>query len=101
MPKPRPTKPRPSAILPGGIVVMDEPAHCNVTVFADRGEVLLVFNGRDDGVIGQIFVGLTGNQTLQLIDRLTTHYEFCTKAAREGRGGSSWPGDVGEGEPRQ
>ena len=30
----------PGEILPGGIVLIDEPAHVNVTTFASNGEVL-------------------------------------------------------------
>jgi hypothetical protein len=32
----------PGTILPGGIVLIDEPAHVNVTTFAQNGEVLLI-----------------------------------------------------------
>lgn len=81
----------PGKVLPGGIVVIDEPAHCNVTTFADRGEVLLVFNTRRGAEVGQVIIGLTGNQVLQLIDRLQQHADTCARAVAEGRGGAEFP----------
>lgn len=81
----------PGAVLPGGIVLIDEPAHCNVTTFADRGEVLLTFNARSGGDVGQVIIGLTGNQALQLIGRLQEHADACGRAVVEGRGGARFP----------
>ena len=82
----------PGVLLPGGIVLVDEPAHCNVTTFADRGEALLVFNARAGAEnIGQVIIGLTGNQVLQLIQRLQQHADACGRAVAEGRGGARFP----------
>lgn len=81
----------PGTILPGGIVLVDEPEHCNVTTFADRGEVLLTFNSRDGGNVGQVIIGLTGHQALQLIQRLQEHSDTCARAIAEGRGGARFP----------
>lgn len=81
----------PGSILPGGIVLIDEPAHCNVTTFAARGDVLLTFNTRPGGNCGQVLIGLTGNQVLQLIERLQAHSDACARAVVEGRGGARWP----------
>lgn len=87
----------PGSILPGGIVLIDEPAHCNVTTFATNGEVLLTFNTRPGGNCGQVIIGLTANQTLELIRRLQQHADACGRAMVEGRGGASFqdkaPGD--------
>jgi hypothetical protein len=81
----------PGAILPGGIVLIDEPAHANVTTFADRGDVLLSFNTRPGGNCGQVIIGLTANQALQLIERLQAHADACARAVVEGRGGARFP----------
>lgn len=81
----------PGAMLPGGIVVIDEPAHANVTTLAQRGETLLVFNTRRGADVGQVIIGLTGNQTLQLIQRLQEHADACARAVAEGRGGVRFP----------
>jgi hypothetical protein len=81
----------PGAILPGGIVLIDEPAHANVTTFADRGDVLLTFNTRPGGNCGQVIIGLTANQALQLIERLQAHADACARAVVEGRGGARFP----------
>ena len=81
----------PGAILPGGIVLIDEPAHVNVTTWADRGDVLLTFNTRPGGNCGQVIIGLSANQALQLIERLQTHADACGRAMAEGRGGARFP----------
>jgi hypothetical protein len=100
----------PGSILPGGIVLIDEPAHCNVTTFADivgyvdatgpgppaarrsePGDVLLTFNTRPGGNCGQVIIGLSPSQTLTLIERLQMHSEHCRKAVAEGRGGATFP----------
>lgn len=80
----------PGAILPGGIVLIDEPAHVNVTTF-ERGDVLLTFNTRPGGNCGQVIIGLSANQALQLIERLQTHADACGRAMAEGRGGVRFP----------
>ena len=69
------------SILPGGIVLIDEPAHCNVTTFAAQGDVLLTFNTRPGGECGQVIIGLSAHQAVQLIERLQTHADACARAA--------------------
>ena len=81
----------PGTILPGGIVLMDEPAHVNVSTFVASGEMLLTFNARPGGNCGQVIIGLSGNQALQLIERLQTHADVYRLAVSEGRGGASFP----------
>lgn len=81
----------PGTILPGGIVLIDEPAHVNVTTFAQRGDVLLTFNTRPGGNCGQVFIGLSAHQALQLIERLRAHADACERAVVEGRGGARFP----------
>jgi hypothetical protein len=81
----------PGAILPGGIVLIDEPAHVNVTTFAQLGDVLLCFNARPGGDCDQVLIGLTANQALQLIERLQAHADACARAVVEGRGGARFP----------
>jgi hypothetical protein len=83
--------PTPGSILPGGIVLIDEPAHVNVTTFAENGEVLLTFNCRDGGNCGQVVIGLTANQALQLIERLQSHADACGRAIVNGKGGARFP----------
>jgi hypothetical protein len=80
----------PGSVLPGGIVLVDEPAHCNVTTFAANGEVLLVFNARPGGDVGQVFIGLTPNQVMQLVERLQKHADVCARAVVEGKGGGGF-----------
>jgi hypothetical protein len=82
---------QPGTILPGGIVLIDEPAHCNVTTFAERGEVMLTFNTRPGGDCGQVIIGLSGHMVLQLIQRLQMHADTCGRAVAEGRGGARFP----------
>jgi hypothetical protein len=81
----------PGSLMPGGIVLVDEPAHANVTTFTHNGEVLLTFNMRPGAEIGQILIGLTANQTLQLIARLQEHSDVCGRAIVEGKGGTKFP----------
>lgn len=81
----------PGSILPGGIVLIDEPAHANVTTFADNGEVLLTFNCRPGGNCGQVIVGLTPNQAMQLVERLQMHHDACLRAVALGKGGGRFP----------
>ncbi len=81
----------PGSILPGGIVLMDEPAHVNVTTFAGNGEVLLSFNARPGGDCGQVILGLTPNQAVQLIERLQMHNDAVMRAIAEGKGGARFP----------
>jgi hypothetical protein len=81
----------PGTMLPGGIVLIDEPAHVNVTTFADTGDVLVTFNTRDGGNVGQVMIGLSANQAMQLIERLQAHGDACGRAVAEGRGGAKFP----------
>lgn len=81
----------PGSILPGGIVLIDEPAHCHVTTFASNGEVMLVFNTRRGGDCGQVFIGLSARQAQQVIERLSHDREHIDKAVAEGRGGAEFP----------
>ena len=75
-------------------MLIDEPAHANVTTFAGAGDVLLSFNTRPGGDCGQVIIGLTANQALQLIERLGTHAEVCRLAVAAGRGGASFPDEA-------
>lgn len=77
----------PGSILPGGIVLIDEPASCGVTTFTANGEVLLTCNFRDGGDISQFIMGLTPNQVLQLIKALQANQ----RALVEGKGGARFP----------
>ena len=81
----------PGTILPGGIVLMDEPAQAGVTTFAANGEVLLTFNARPGGDCGQVILGLSPNQCLQLIERLQAHSDACARAIVLGKGGVRFP----------
>lgn len=81
----------PGSILPGGIVLIDEPAHVNVTTFTGNGEVLLSFDCRAGGNCGQVIIGLTPHQALQLIARLHVHSDVCARAIAEGKGGAQFP----------
>lgn len=91
----------PGTILPGGIVLIDEPAHVNVMTFAERGDVLLTFNTRPGGNCGQVIIGLSANQALQLIERLQTHADACGRAVAEGRGGARFPDRGGRPDARR
>jgi hypothetical protein len=84
----------PGSILPGGIVLIDEPEHANVTTFAGAGDVLLTFNTRPGGNCGQVLIGLSAKQALQLIERLSAHAEFYRLAVAENRGGVSFPDEA-------
>lgn len=81
----------PGQILPGGIVLIDEPAHVGVTTFADNGEVLLTFNCRAGGNCGQVIIGLSPNQHIQLIERFQAHADACLRAIANGKGGARFP----------
>ena len=81
----------PGSILPGGIVLIDEPAHVNVTTFADFGEVLLTFNCRAGGNCGQVIIGLSPHQAMQLVERLQQHHDACLRAVALGKGGAKFP----------
>lgn len=78
----------PGAILPGGIILFDEPEHANVTTFAANGEVLLTFNARPGAAFGQVIIGLSAYQAMQLIERLQKHSDACSRAIVDGKGGA-------------
>lgn len=81
----------PGDIMPGGIVLIDEPASVGVATFAANGEVLLTFNCRGGGTCAQVIIGLSAHQNLQLIERLQKHADICGKAVADGKGGTRWP----------
>jgi hypothetical protein len=83
--------PTPGSILPGGIVLIDEPEGVSVNTFEANGEVLLAFNCRTGGDCGQVIIGLTPHQAVQLIERLQMHNDICTRAIAEGKGGARFP----------
>lgn len=85
------TTPTPGSILPGGIVLIDEPASVGVTTFAANGEVLLTFNNRPGGECGQVIIGLSPYQAMQLIERLQSHADICGRAIADGKGGAQFP----------
>jgi hypothetical protein len=86
----------PGSILPGGIILIDEPAFAGVTTFVANGEVLLTFNMRPGADFGQIIMGMTPHQTLQLIERLQAHADVCARAVAEGKGGARFPEKAAE-----
>lgn len=79
----------PGTIMPIGIVLIDEPATIGITTFAN-GEVLMTINARPGGNCGQVIVGLTPNQAMELIRRLHAHDDLYTRAIAEGRGGAGF-----------
>jgi len=81
----------PGSITPGGIVLIDEPAHASVTTFAANGDVLLTINMRPGSEIGQLIIGLSAHQALQLIERLQENAEHCRAAVAGGKGGNKFP----------
>jgi hypothetical protein len=78
----------PGSMLPGGIVLIDEPTFIGVTTFASNGDVLMTINTRPGGNCAQVIVGLTANQALQLIERLQAHSDACARAVVNGKGGN-------------
>ena len=78
----------PGSILPGGIVLIDEPQSSSLNIFAANGEVLLEFTCRPGGDIGQVIIGLSPHQVLQLIERLQTHDDVYQRAIVDGKGGA-------------
>ncbi len=84
----------PGTLLLGQILIADEPAHVHVTVFADEGSAMLTFNLREGSEVGQIMLGLSPHQVMQLIERLSAYSDVCGRAIAEGRGGVRFP-DMG------
>lgn len=80
----------PGSILPGGIILMDEPESVGVATFAANGEVLLTFTARPGAECGQVILGLTPNQAMQLIEMLHTHDDVYARAIKDGKGGASF-----------
>lgn len=74
-----------------GIVLVDEPAGLGIATFAANGEVLLTFNCRGGGDVGQVIIGLTPNQALQLLERLHTYDDVYHRAVLDGKGGARFP----------
>ena len=85
----------PGSILPGGIVLIDEPAFMGVSTFAYNGEVLMNITCRPGGDCNQIILGLTPRQALQLIERLQAHEDVYQRAIVEGKGGAEFPEKAG------
>jgi hypothetical protein len=81
----------PGTIFPFGLVMIDEPANVGVSTFANNGEVLLTVNCRNGGDCGQVIIGLSAHQTLQLIERLQVHADICGRAIVDGKGGAQFP----------
>jgi hypothetical protein len=77
-------------ILPGGIVLIDEPAGCAMNTFAGTGELLLSFNCRPGGNCGQVIIGLTAWQATQLIERLQKYEDVYKKVIVAGKGGAKF-----------
>lgn len=86
----------PCSILPGGIILIDEPAFAGVTTFAENGEVLLTLNLRPGGDCNQIIMGLTPHQAIQLIERLQAHDDIYLRAIANGKGGAKFPDKAGD-----
>ena len=78
----------PGTILPMGIVLIDEPAAMALSTFANNGEVLLAFNCRPGGNCGQVIIGLTPNQAVQLAEALHKYDDICLRAIADGKGGA-------------
>jgi hypothetical protein len=53
--------------------------------------VLLTFNCRGGADIGQIIIGLSPMQTVQLVERLQQHHDACLRAVALGKGGAKFP----------
>lgn len=81
----------PASILPGGIILIDEPAFIGVSTFAHNGEVLMNLTMREGGDFSQIIMGLSAHQALQLIERLQAHEDIYQRAVVEGKGGAKFP----------
>jgi len=77
----------PGIILPGGIVLVDEPATLHLSVFHDYARISMVFTCRDGGTCSQMIIGLSANQTVQLFDWMGAHVDTCRSAIAEGNGG--------------
>ena len=82
----------PGTLLLGGIVLIDEPAQAGVTVFGGEGDgsALLTIITRAGGEIGQVIIGLTPNQAVQLIERLSAHADVFHRAILQGKGGAGF-----------
>jgi hypothetical protein len=81
----------PGTMFPFGLVLIDEPASIGVNTFASSGEVLMTINCRNGGNCTQVIVGLSANQTIQLIKRLQTYSDICGRAVADGKGGAKFP----------
>jgi hypothetical protein len=81
----------PGSILPGGIVLIDEPASLGVATFRANGEVLLTFSCRPGDACSQVIFGLSAHQAVQLTEALQKHGDACLRAIAEGKGGARFP----------
>jgi hypothetical protein len=81
----------PGTLLLGEILIADEPAHIGVTTFRGDGTVLLTVNFRAGADVSQLMLGLSAQQALQLIERLSAHSDEYRRAVAEGHGGVRFP----------
>lgn len=63
----------------------------NVTTFAGNDEVLLTLNTRPGADVGQVIIGFTACQALELIRRLSVHSDLMQDAVAAGKGGAAFP----------
>jgi hypothetical protein len=75
-------------IFMGGIVLIDEPVGIGITTFSGSGEMLMTITAHGGGDVGQVIVGMTANQVVQLIQRLQKYEDVYNRAIAEGRGGA-------------
>jgi hypothetical protein len=80
----------PGAVLPGGIVLVDEPESLGISTFADSGEVLMTITCRPGDDCSQIIIGLTANQAVQMVEALHMHNDACLRAIAQGKGGAKF-----------
>jgi hypothetical protein len=82
-----------------GIVVVDEPATVSIQTFAlgpnpgpdpDVG-VMMVFNARRGAPFSQVMIGLSPQQTLDLLRLLEQSREYMQRAVEQGHGGPGFP----------
>jgi hypothetical protein len=81
----------PGSLLLGELLIADQPLYAGAEVFKHDGSLVLTFVLRPDADLVEIVFGLTSNQALQLIERLSTHSEVFRQSVAEGRGGAKFP----------
>ena len=79
-----------STMLPGGILLMDEPESVALATFAANGEVIMTINARPGGHCGQIILGLTPRMAMQLLDMLHKYDDVYAQAVAAGKGGAKF-----------